>query len=77
MSALEKQAKVAMFLYDICPNKECACVFRGEFQYEDTCPRCNTSRYKLEDVEKPAKTMLYFSIAAWIQSLYESPDIAR
>ena len=47
---LQRQLRVDQDLYigmDVCSNKECATVFRGEHEARMHCPDCNASRYKV------------------------------
>ncbi len=64
------------YVYDICPNKNCACVFRGTYRDERHCPLCKSPRYKSNGT-KPAKIMYYMSMAGYVQYLCSNEEFVR
>lgn len=61
--------QVDLYVYDICSNKFCSMVYRCCYQHHQTCPLCDTPRYKL-GTSKPLKTFSYLSLHDYIQYLF-------
>ena len=77
LSWLERSSGYPLVAYDRCPN--CSVViYRCEFKEHSCCPRCQTPRYKPGSKDKvPQARLLYNPMAAYVQSLWGQPDLAR
>jgi hypothetical protein len=63
--------------------KNDCCLFRNEYQDLDSCPKCNSSRWKINDDSKeimlgvPAKVLRYFPIIPRFRRMYRSQKMAE
>src|ERR1044072_5923977 len=57
-----------------CPN-DCI-LFRNEYEFLKTCPKCNAPRYKKEK-SSPLKVLWYFPIIPRFRRMYRSGEVAK
>ena len=59
------------------------CLFRNQFEKLDSCPKCNSSRWKINtrtgEVKKgnPQKVLRYFPIIPRLKRMFRSEDMAK
>ena len=72
---LEQVGGMRTFVYHICPNQDCAAVFRAEHRADHQCPKCGADRYTRAGT--PRKKLYYLPVRDWFAFAWADPDIAR